>query len=45
VVSKIISRNGSPLSQEDIKEIEKIKSQFNSKRTLFDFTHLENLKF
>lgn len=43
VVSKIISRNGSPLSQEDVKEIEKIKSQFNSKRTLFDFTHLDTI--
>lgn len=40
LVNKIILRNKNPLTLEDIKEIEKIKDQFNSKRTHFDFTHL-----
>lgn len=43
VVNKIILRDGNPLQQEEIKEIERIKSQFNSKRTMFDFRHLETL--
>ena len=43
LVKKNIARNSKPLSKEDIVEIEKIKSQFNSKRDLFDFSHLNNI--
>lgn len=43
LVKKNIVRNSKPLSKEDIVEIEKIKSQFNSKRELFDFSHLNNI--
>ena len=43
VVKKSINRNGKPLPKEDIIEIEKIKAQFNSKRELFDFSHLNNI--
>lgn len=43
LVKKNIARNSKPLSKEDIVEIEKIKSQFNSKRELFDFSHLNNI--
>lgn len=43
LVKKNISRNSKPLSKEDIVEIEKIKSKFNSKRELFDFSHLNNI--
>jgi hypothetical protein len=43
LVKKNIARNSKPLSKEDIIEIEKIKSQFNSKRELFDFSHLNNI--
>jgi hypothetical protein len=41
VVNKIISRNGAKLSEEEIKDIVKIKSQFNTKRKSFDFSHLD----
>jgi len=43
VVNKSISRGGKPLNQEDILEIERIKAQFNNKRKLFDFSHLNNM--
>lgn len=43
LVKKNIARNSKPLSKEDIVEIEKIKAQFNSKRDLFDFSHLNNI--
>lgn len=43
LVKKNIARNSKPLSKEDIVEIEKIKSQFNNKRELFDFSHLNNI--
>ena len=43
LVNKNITRNSKPLSKEDIIEIEKIKAQFNSKRVLFDFSHLNNI--
>ena len=43
VVKNIIARDSKPLSIKDISEIEKIKSQFNSKRKLFDFSHLNNI--
>ena len=35
-------RNGKILTSEEILEIKKIKEQFNSKRKLFDFSHLDN---
>lgn len=41
VVEQIQLRNGKPLTAEDIKEIQKIKDQFNSKRKQFDFSHLD----
>lgn len=40
VVEQIQLRNGKPLTAENIKEIQKIKDQFNSKRKEFDFSHL-----
>ena len=43
LVNKNITRNSKPLSKEDIIEIEKVKAQFNSKRELFDFSHLNNI--
>jgi hypothetical protein len=43
LVKKSIDRNNKPLSYEDILEIKKIKAQFNSKRVLFDFSHLNNM--
>ncbi len=43
LVKKNITRDSKPLSKEDIIEIEKIKSQFNSKRVSFDFSHLNNI--
>jgi hypothetical protein len=43
VVNKIKIRNGKVLSTTDISEVENIKSQFNSKRTVFDYSHLENM--
>lgn len=43
LVKRNIARDSKPLSKEDIIEIEKIKSQFNSKRVSFDFSHLNNI--
>ncbi len=43
VVQEIILRAGKPLTVEDILEIEKIKAQFNKKRTQFDFSHLDSM--
>jgi hypothetical protein len=43
VVQEIILRAGKPLTVEDILEIEKIKAQFNKKRTQFDFSHLDSI--
>ena len=43
VVQQIILRGGKPLTAEGILEIEKIKAQFNKKRTQFDFTHLDSI--
>nr|YP_010424018.1 hypothetical protein NQV51_mgp37 [Aspergillus sclerotioniger]USH57616.1 hypothetical protein [Aspergillus sclerotioniger] len=43
VVQQIILRAGKPLTVKDIFEIEKIKAQFNKKRTQFDFSHLESI--
>lgn len=36
-------RAGKVLTPEEILEVKKIKEQFNSKRKLFDFSHLDNL--
>ncbi|OCL12076.1 hypothetical protein AOQ84DRAFT_395890 [Glonium stellatum] len=43
VVQEITLRAGKPLIVEDILEIEKIKAQFNKKRTQFDFSHLDSI--
>lgn len=38
-----IRANGDFLTKEQIKQVEYIKSQFNSKGKIYDFSHLENL--
>lgn len=43
VVEQIKLRNGKPLTAENIKEIQKIKDQFNNKHKEFDFSHLETI--
>ena len=43
LVNKNLTRNSKPLSKEYIIEIKKVKAQFNSKRELFDFSHLNNI--
>jgi hypothetical protein len=43
VVKQINLREGKKLTKEEILEVEKIKSQFNSKRKTFDFSHLATL--
>jgi hypothetical protein len=43
IVEMIKSRGGKPLSIKDVLEIEKIKAQFNKKRTQFDFSHLDSI--
>lgn len=43
VVEQIQLRNGKPLTAENIKEIQKIKDQFNNKRKEFDFSHLDTI--
>lgn len=43
VVEQAQLRNGKPLTAENIKEIQKIKDQFNNKRKQFDFSHLDTL--
>ena len=43
VVKSFIKREGKTLTSAEIEEIEKIKAQFNKKRVLFDFTHLDSL--
>lgn len=43
VVEQIRLRGGKPLTAEGILDIEKIKAQFNKKRTKFDFSHLARL--
>jgi hypothetical protein len=42
-VKSFIKREGKTLTSAEIEEIEKIKAQFNKKRVLFDFTHLDSL--
>ena len=41
VVEQIQLRNSKPLTTENVKEIQKIKDQFNNKRKEFDFSHLD----
>ena len=43
VIQQIILRGGKPLTAEGVLDIEKIKAQFNKKRTQFDFTHLDSI--
>ena len=43
VVNQSELRAGRVLTDKEIFEVEKIKAQFNSKRKIFDFSHLENL--
>lgn len=43
VVNQISLRDGKKLTKEEILEVEKIKSQFNSKRKIFNFSHLSTL--
>jgi len=43
VVEHIRLRDGKPLTDENILEIEKIKAQFNKKRIKFDFSHLDSI--
>ena len=43
VVQQIILRGGKPLTAEGILEIEKIKAQFNKKRTQLDLTNLDSI--
>ena len=43
VVEQARVRNGKLLTKKEISEVETIKAQFNSKRVLFDFSHLDNL--
>jgi LAGLIDADG DNA endonuclease family protein len=43
IVKLLIKRNGKNLTSAEVEEVEKIKAQFNKKRILFDFTHLDSL--
>jgi len=43
VVEQIQKRAGKPLTNEDILEIQRIKAQFNQKRTKFNFSHLDSI--
>jgi len=43
VVEQARLRAGRVLTQKERSEVETIKAQFNSKRKLFDFAHLDNL--
>lgn len=43
IVQLLIKREGKTLTNEEILEVEKIKAQFNNKRILFNFTHLDSL--
>jgi cell fate (sporulation/competence/biofilm development) regulator YlbF (YheA/YmcA/DUF963 family) len=38
-----LRRSGDVFTKEQISEVEFIKSQFNSKRKVYDFSHLESL--
>lgn len=41
VVEQIRLRDGKPLTPENVLEIQKIKDQFNNKRKIYDFSHLD----
>ena len=43
VVEQIRLRDGKPLTPENVLEIQKIKYQFNKKRKIYDFSHLDLL--
>lgn len=43
VVEQIQKRAGKPLTSENILEIQRIKAQFNQKRTTFNFSHLDSI--
>jgi hypothetical protein len=43
IVELLKKRSGKILTNEEISEVEKIKAQFNKKRILFDFSHLDSL--
>jgi len=43
VVEQARLRAGKILTQKDISEVEIIKAQFNNKRKIFDFSHLDGL--
>lgn len=43
VVEQIQLRDGKPLTAENIKEIQRIKDQFNNNRKEFDFSHLDTI--
>lgn len=43
VVELLIKKGNKILTNEEISEVEKIKAQFNKKRILFDFSHLDSL--
>ena len=43
IVELLIKRNGKTLTNKEILEVEKIKAQFNNKRKIFDFSHLDSL--
>jgi hypothetical protein len=38
-----LRQSGEILTKQQIEEVEFIKSQFNSKRKVFDFSHLDSL--
>lgn len=42
IVEQIKIREGKPLTNENILEIQRIKAQFNKNRTNFDFSHLDS---
>jgi hypothetical protein len=43
VVEQVRLRAGKILTQKEISEIQTIKAQFNSKRKILDFAHLDDL--
>jgi hypothetical protein len=43
MVSKGNNKGGISLSKQDISHIKAIKNQFNSKRKVYDFSHLDSL--
>lgn len=43
VYRRAVIRDGQDLTEREILEVENIKAQFNSKRTVFDFSHLDML--